>query len=409
MLRWGLLLHFYQPPWQTWPVLDRVVRESYRPLIEAFLRYPDVRATVNVQGILLDLLAQHGYQDVLDGMARLIREGRWELVGSAACHPILPLVEPEEAARQILLQQEACVRHLGMPPGPGFFPPELCIGEHLPGQVAAAGHRWFVASGIACPLAWPTTTVMEVAGSGGVRVVFRDDVLSNAIAFVSMGADGFLADLRRRVRTGDQYVVTAMDAETFGHHHARLEHTFLEAAWTAMAGEQGMTTSTVGHIVDTVPVGSVVAPLASSWSTSRQDLDQWVPYPLWRHPANPVHDALWEHLAVTRQILGQLDQADHGAGSWHVAEARRLWDQSLHSCPFWWASGRPHWEAQVTAHGPRLQQAAALEALRAYQLAGQGSGVDRGVALRHFHGLQRLEVDVLAAMLETDPPPVGHA
>ena len=68
MIYWAQLFHFYQPPTQLPPVLDKICNESYRPLLEVFRQYPGARVTVNINGVLTEMLRDCGHQDVIDGL-----------------------------------------------------------------------------------------------------------------------------------------------------------------------------------------------------------------------------------------------------------------------------------------------------------------------------------------------------
>ncbi|HEY8491820.1 MAG TPA: hypothetical protein VIO14_12600, partial [Dehalococcoidia bacterium] len=218
---WAPLLHFYQPPIQLPEVLRKVVVESYRPLLEVFHAYPHARVTVNINGVLTEMLWESGYQDVLDGLRSLAERGQVEFVGSGKHHPILPLIPVREVERQIH-QNAITNRHfLGREFAPrGFFPPEMCYSRDIIRPIAESGHRWVVLSGVACPVAWPMDVVHTVrSGEAELAVLFRDDILSNRISFQEIDGRGFVEHLRGLGAEGrDTYVVTAMDAETFGHH-----------------------------------------------------------------------------------------------------------------------------------------------------------------------------------------------
>jgi len=56
MIYWAQLFHFYQPPPQLPSVLEKICDESYRPLLEVFRQYPNVRVTVNMNGVLTEML-----------------------------------------------------------------------------------------------------------------------------------------------------------------------------------------------------------------------------------------------------------------------------------------------------------------------------------------------------------------
>ena len=87
MTYWAQLLHFYQPPPQTHEILHKVAEESYRPLIEVIRQHPNARLAVNIQGVLTELLLEHGLGDVVLGLKELAEKGQVEFVEAAGLLP----------------------------------------------------------------------------------------------------------------------------------------------------------------------------------------------------------------------------------------------------------------------------------------------------------------------------------
>jgi hypothetical protein len=129
--------------------------------------------------------------------------------------------------------------------------------------------------------------------------------------------------------------------------------------------------ATVSEIVDSFPHIEGCWPLASSWSTTADDLARGVPYPLWNDPGNHIHGLLWEHLTLCIELQQQAEQcADSPPSQWHTGIARNILDTALHSCQFWWASRRPHWDVNMVFRGLVEQGQAALNASRAVEISG---------------------------------------
>jgi len=119
---WAQLLHFYQPPTQTHEILHKVAEESYRPVVEVIRQHPNARLAVNIQGVLTELLLEHGLADVVLGLKELAEKGQIEFVGSAKFHPILPLIPEAERTRAIADNAQTNGRALGSTWKPrGFF------------------------------------------------------------------------------------------------------------------------------------------------------------------------------------------------------------------------------------------------------------------------------------------------
>ncbi len=405
---WAQLLHFYQPPIQIPEVLRKVVDESYRPLISMLAEHPYAKVNVNINGVLTEMLYENGYRDVIDGLKELAERGQVEFVGSAKYHAILPLISDHEQRRQIRRNHLTNRHFFGDSYQPkGFFPPEMCYDKSFLDPMIDLGHEWVIMSGVACPAAWPTNVIYETTSPEGhaVAVIFRDDVLSNKISFQDLDGRGFVDHLRTSHpdAQGDTYIVTAMDAETFGHHIENWDQLFLGEAYEAVApyaemvearslakttqalmtmtregGDDPVMSVTISELFDHFPRAASIDPRPASWSTTHEDLDAGVPYPLWHAPGNYIHKLQWEHVDLALSLVSTAQEvADSASSSRHAEIARGLMDPALHSCQFWWASRRPHWDINMIARGLDQQASVVLNAFRAINLSSAEEDVKR--------------------------------
>jgi hypothetical protein len=399
---WGSLLHFYQPPIQIPEILRKVVDESYRPLIDVFQQHPHAKASVNINGVLTEMLYESGYQDVIDGLKGLAERGQVEFVGSAKYHAILPLIGGHEQRRQIRRNHLTNRHFFGEVYQPrGFFPPEMCYDKSFLEPVLELGYEWVIMSGVACTAPWPTDAIYETKSPDGnrVAVIFRDDVLSNKISFQDLDGKGFIQHLRAAHPDGDgdMYIVTAMDAETFGHHIENWEQLFLAEAYEAVrpydsvvqsrsiaqstrtllttmtdapGANESVRSVTISELFDHFPRAGSIDPAPASWSTTHEDLAAGVPYPLWKAPGNYIHKLQWELVELALQLVTAAQEvADTAVSSRHAEIARGLMDPALHSCQFWWASRRPHWDINMIGRGMDQLALVALNAFRAINLS----------------------------------------
>lgn len=385
MTYWALLLHFYQPPTQTHDVLVKVADESYRPLIRVLRAHENARVAVNLQGVLTDLLQEHGLGDVVAGLRELAELGRVEFVGSGKYHPILPLIPEAERKRQIAENARTNRAAFGRAWNPrGFFPPEMCYSRDILASVHASGHEWLIVSGVACPVAWPVDVICRVPVNGAqARVLFRDDLRSNRISFRETNPEAFLDDLAKVGQGRDAYVVTAMDAETYGHHIRDWEREFLGATLDLLAAEAQGKAPRVrmvlpSELLELFPDGPVVEPHASSWSTSLDDLAAHNPFPLWKSPGNRIHELQWEYVdhcldlvAVARRYATTPEAKEFAAAAYE-----RL-GPALHSCQFWWASRRPMWSIPMIYRGFLLLNQVATYAAHAIAVGDASEPVKR--------------------------------
>jgi alpha-amylase/alpha-mannosidase (GH57 family) len=382
-------------------MLKRICDESYRPLIQVFDEYPHARATINVNGVLTEMLMDCGHEDVLDGLKALAERGQIEFTGSAMYHPILPLLPKVEIQRQISLNTRANRRFLGNSYSPkGFFPPEMCYSEDILPPLIQAGYKWVILSGVACPAEWAVDVIYEVEHDGGnLMLFFRDDVLSNKISFQDMGPKEFIAHLEQwKGKRENIYVVTAMDAETYGHHVQGWERIFLAEVYDeleplaetyeeirqakVLAGQHTALLAsaeaaaqiqmvTISELLELFPQGETVEPSPSSWSTTPDDISVGNPYPLWYDESNELHRLQWEHLKICTELVDKALQCADSEESRHSASiARRLLDRAEHSCQMWWASKRPMWDINLIHMGILTQLRVVVNAYRAITHSG---------------------------------------
>ncbi len=379
MIYWAQLLHMYQPPTQTYEVLKRVTEESYRPVLRVLHEHPNARIAININAVLSQLLAEHGFEDVLESLRELSERGQVELTGSGAFHPILPLIPQSARVRSITDNEAMNRRYLGESFRPtGFFPPEMCISDAALADIRATNHEWVIAGGVASPDGWPTVDVCRVddgtPGGEELGILFRDDVRSNRISFAETTAAEFLDSLAASGVPGS-YVVTAMDMETFGHHVKGWEDRFLVGIYARIEEEsQGPSPRvqmlTPGEVVELMPVGKTVKPRPSSWSTSNDDLTKNDPYPLWKSPGNRIHEQQWQYVDHAIELVELANASACTEESEKEAKfALERLQPALHSCQFWWASHRPWWSVLIVHRGLLLLQEALLHAARSIELS----------------------------------------
>ncbi len=404
---WAPLLHAYQPPWQDIEVLKQIYEECYDPLHSMLERHENAKITINIQGCLVDQLIGLDLMHVGRRLNRMMQKKRVDLVGTAKYHQPHNLIPKSEILRQIDLNTKTMQKNFDGKWKPrGFFPPEMAVSNELISTVGNLGYKWIIMDGIAHKEGeWPQNYIQQVAGSGdsgnpGICVVFRDSYISNMISFKNIDAKGFIAQLLSMFPDGDKedyYVITAMDAETFGHHIKFYETSFLGKVFSLIEDYPEIQTTFISDIVETFPkkmqpAGSITA---SSWSTDKGDIASKVPYPLWSHPENPVHKYQFRSLNALYRLMELLeaqislqnsapkkilhkssassenispeeksseDQPPDDHYREYYRTARYFYDESLHSCWLWWASMRPMWSPNLIYKGLDLINRTALNA-----------------------------------------------
>jgi len=374
MIYWAPFLHFYQPPTQYHNVLTRICKESYRPLIKVFKEHPEAKATINMCGVLTEMLSNHGASDILKGLRQLEQNGQVEFVESSKFHAILPLIPEREIRRQIELNRKTNLFYFKNAYKPiGFFLPEMCYSDEAASIIKGMGYEWLIVSGIACQGKWPLDFISTSKLSSGImKIFYRDDILSNRISFRDIDPKGFISSLKDLAEgKKDIYVITAMDAETFGHHIHKWERLFLANTYEMIEESDEIEAVNVSELLKKFPTVRTKVPKPSSWSTSKEEIMAGNFYALWNTPHNKVHRLQWEHMNLCLEILQEAqEKKDNEKSESFFNMARETMDASLHSCQFWWANKETRWSENIINRGLMMQEEAILNAYLAVAHSG---------------------------------------
>jgi hypothetical protein len=352
---WSNFLHIYQPPTQTEEIVRKVTGESYRTLVRVLKQAPAGKITLNISAILTEQLARYGLGDVIQGLRELAERDQIEFTGSAMYHPILPLIPKEEVIRQIKLNTDTNQRYFGEIYRPeGFFPPEMCYSYEVARTVAELGFRWIIVDEISLKGRIGSAKydrLHRLEGLGDFLVFFKERPFSAGITYGAYpSADPFLAAIQRKLG-GDNYLLTGTDGEVYGHHRPGQEKLLSEVFVRGTPK-----TCTISELMKHLVQVDTVNPLPSSWSTWEDEMAECIPYPQWQYPGHELHRLQWQ---LTNSVLHTIKETPRTVP--RFSEARKLLDEGLHSCQYWWASCRPWWSVEMIEWGARkLYQAVEL-------------------------------------------------
>ncbi|MHA1343282.1 MAG: hypothetical protein ACTSQG_04815, partial [Promethearchaeota archaeon] len=223
------VLHAYQPPTQDINVLKKIDNDCYKQVFNLLSNFEDIKINLNINSVLIELFYEYGIDDTLDIIKNLYYENKIQICGSAKYHPILPLIPEKEIYRQIKMDEELKKNAIDKAwKGKVFFPPELAINSSVSNIVKNLGYKSIILSGIACPaeekgVDWPYNKIY--CSPNGLQLSFRDDILSNKIAFNKITAEEFIENIGSLYAT-NSFFELCLDLETFGHHIKNYEKTF---------------------------------------------------------------------------------------------------------------------------------------------------------------------------------------
>ncbi|TFG01036.1 MAG: hypothetical protein EU540_04480 [Promethearchaeota archaeon] len=404
---WAPLLHIYQPPTQEIEILKKIDKECYKPLFSMIDEHDNSKFTLNINGILIELLYEFGLGDTMELLRNLVSENKVEIVGTAKYHPILPLIPKKEVYHQIGMNEEINRKEFGnIWQRNGFFPPELAISLNVTHIIRELGYKWVIMSGIACPENWPYDKIY--CSPNGLQLFFRDDIISNKISFKKIKVKEFLISIKEiflpkkdskieKSEEIDRYLVTAMDGETFGWHVKQYEKTFLGKALNLIEKDERIKIVFISELENYFPINNKrINPRDSSWSTSPKDLEDKVPYPLWNHPENNIHKFYWKILKSLNNLMELADRLDL-TKNWEISNyyqtARYFYDRGLYSCPLWWSNSiHGMWSPNLIYNGLELLMRSALNAQLALVQAGIEEGEGYFDSISYYHGLLLMEI-----------------
>lgn len=344
---WANFLHIYQPPTQFPAILKKIVSESYEELVKVLQNNPRAKVTLNINGSLTEQLVREGFQGLISEIGTLAEKGQIEFTGSAKYHPILPKLPKEEIRRQIRINEDTNKRHFGRVWNPkGFFPPEMAYSRDVAEVVAQFGFKWIILSEYAVP---------EEAGAGSqaainqikglpLKVFFRQHDMSLRVAFGEIQtSEVFYKNARSFVGNGE-YLLTAMDGETFGHHRPGLQKLLVE-----LYRDERVEAVFVSDLLSRYTTGAQIEPLPSSWGIESEEYKRGILYPRWEYPGNSIQARQWELTSLALKSVWATQHSDK-----NYDELRDRLDQSLHSDQYWWAGARPNWHFRLVEIGARM-------------------------------------------------------
>ncbi|MBI4093298.1 MAG: UvrB/UvrC motif-containing protein [Candidatus Kerfeldbacteria bacterium] len=344
---WANFLHFYQPPTQKLYWVKRITDESYRPILRGMLAHPSARTTMNISSILVELWNQSGAGDVIDLVRQLLKNGQVELTGSAKYHPLLPRIPDREIIRQIDLNTATHRHYFGDLYRPrGFFPPEMGISEHVAEVIADQGFDWLICDELSYDRKLGTIDygkIFALKSRPNLALYFRERRLSYKILSGQLGTGNLLIQGLGPRLERNEYLLTAMDGETFGHHRPGMEHLLFE-----VYESKELKTVLISDLPKKFPDVTAVNILPSTWALMEKDLERNVPFARWDDENNAIHKLQWELTDLAVSVVNR-----PSTNRPNNAESRLLLDRALHSDQYWWASAKPWWSLEMIERGAK--------------------------------------------------------
>lgn len=350
-MKWAIFLHFYQPAEQQQGILDMVVNQSYRPILQNLKKFKKAKVTLNISGSLLELFDKYKYYDLIDLLKELGESKTIEFTSSAKYHAFLPLIPKNEIIRQIISNNETNRYFLGDIYKPkGFFPPEMGYSENLASILKDLDMEWILLDEIALynsDVILDDTKIYEINNSN-LKVYFRNRRISNLIMSAVVRSEDSLAEAMRDEMKRNGYLITGMDGETFGHHRPGLENLLFQI-FNSQRFEL-ITISDISKIYGDKGAAREdvikISPIKSTWASSKQDIDEDKQFLSWNDKNNHIHKLQWKFVNL---VLSEINKLPTSFPDYE--KLRKMMDMALASDHFWWASAKPWWSLEMIELG----------------------------------------------------------
>lgn len=320
---WINFLHFYQPANSDSYHIKEAVDLSYKRVVTALEKNPAIKFTLNISGCLILRLVELKYFGLLKRIDSLIKNGQIEIVGSAAYHPLLPLIKKEEVVRQIEENENIIKKYLPNAKLKGFFLPEMAYSPEVAKIIKNAGYVWLILDEISLdPKNKLDFSKIYKDKNSDLKIIFRSRSFSNCYA-----PDRIVEILKRRsVKDGKRIIITATDGELYGLRHKDPRKKFEKI----LKNKKLLTNSVSGFIKNKKTTEVLIR--NSNWESNEKKLAKNEPYHLWYSQKNKIHLKLWTLADSAYEKMNKYKKDINASWSrWHFV-------RGLASCTFWWAS-----------------------------------------------------------------------
>ena len=139
-VRLCLALHNHQPVGNFDHVFEQSYVDSYKPFLDVFDDYPELKISLHTSGPLMEWLDEH-HPEYIDRLAAHVASGRIEIIGGAFFEPILTMIPPRDRVGQIATYTRWLENRLGANIR-GMWMPERVWEQGLTADVADAGIKY---------------------------------------------------------------------------------------------------------------------------------------------------------------------------------------------------------------------------------------------------------------------------
>jgi len=352
---WANLIDMYQPPNCDRSTLEKIVKQSYLPILRVYEQNPKTGFTLNLPGSTVELLIRTGFGEIIKKIARMADQGQVDFTMTPKYQPLMPFLEDDEIDRQIEAHNKICKRYFGISYKPqGLYSPYLAYSP----KVAKTGARFAVK--------WVAVdeNAVKNKGQGGINNLFMDksaggillmschreaaDLLGGSLwaPRVPRSAAEFL-QMSSKSLSADRYFITCLEARNIGFdnpgRHGLLRSLIQDSKVRALS---------VSQLRRYIKRKDFARGMECALYTPLNDSKKRKPFALWDNPQNQIQQTLWQ---LFRIAAAEIRNAGTKGDPQYV-RAREMYDSAsgavnwaMASCAPWWDRRYPQQAADDLA------------------------------------------------------------
>jgi len=127
----AICLHFHQPVGNFDNIIERAYQNCYKPFLDIFEKYPDIKMSFHFSGCLLDYLEEK-HPDYLDRIVVMVKRGQVEMFGGGYYEPIFTSIPEKDRTGQIEMMSGYLKKKFGRKPDGMWIPERVWIPGLIP-------------------------------------------------------------------------------------------------------------------------------------------------------------------------------------------------------------------------------------------------------------------------------------
>ena len=138
----ALGLHFHQPVGNFSEILERAYEKCYKPFVEVYSKYPNIKMAFHFSGNLLDYF-EKAHPEFLDKVKALVDRGQVEIMGGGYYEPIFQAISQKDRIGQIEMLSRYSENRFGKRPT-GLWVPERVWSPEIIPELGTCGMKYVV-------------------------------------------------------------------------------------------------------------------------------------------------------------------------------------------------------------------------------------------------------------------------